>query len=77
MSCPRCNVAGGECRVMHEGREDGAIVWTVFHCDRCAFTWRDCEPAVSASWSARPVWTRVNPDEPERYPVNLPPAKQS
>lgn len=74
--CPRCRAAAGDCRREHEGREGGQVVWTVWHCTRCRFTWRDSEPAASSDWNARPAWSRVDPTHPEHYRYNIPPARE-
>ncbi len=74
--CPRCKAATADCRQEHQGREDGVVVWTVWHCTRCRFTWRDSEPATSNDWSARPAWSRVDPAHPENYRYNIPPARE-
>jgi hypothetical protein len=63
-------------RVEHEGKENGEIVWTVRYCKRCCFTWRDIEPAQSIDYELRDPWFRVNPDEPEQYMYNIPPATE-
>lgn len=47
MRCPRCQADKKHLRTEHEGREDGKLVWTVYYCQRCSFTWRDSEPADS------------------------------
>jgi hypothetical protein len=76
MSCPRCRAADEQLRVEHRGVEDGALVWTVRYCTRCAFTWRDTEPARSIDYEAREAFFRVDPDQPEKYRYNIPPAER-
>ena len=75
-ACPRCLSAEEHLRVEHQGREDGAVVWTVYHCNRCSFTWRDSEPAESIDPEVRDPDFRIFPDEPERYRYNIPPARK-
>ncbi len=75
MSCPRCRSAEEHLRVEYQGREGDEIVWTVFHCRRCSFTWRDSEPDESTDYAKREAWFRADPDHPEEYKHNIPPAK--
>ena len=51
MNCPRCQAAKEHLRTEYEGREGGELVWTVFYCRRCSFTWRDSEPAESIDYA--------------------------
>ncbi len=74
MSCPRCRTALEDCVQECQGEEDGVVIWTIFHCPRCAFTWRDSEPARSISYEVREAWFRVDPAQPDKYPYNIPPA---
>ena len=75
MNCPRCQAAKEHLRTEYKGREGGELVWTVFYCRRCSFTWRDSEPAESIDYSQREAWFRADPDHPEKYKHNIPPAK--
>ena len=75
MNCPRCNAEKEHCRVEHEGREEGVLVWTVYYCEACAFTWRDSEPPESIDYEKRDAWFRVDPGQVEKYPQNIPPSK--
>ena len=75
MSCPRCQSETKYLRTEYEGREDGELVWTVYHCQRCAFTWRDSEPAASIDYAVRDAWFRVDADQLDQYPQNIPPAR--
>ena len=45
---------------MHEGLEDGKPLWAVWHCNQCAFTWRDSEPATSIDPAKRPAWAQLD-----------------
>lgn len=69
-SCPRCQ--SDNSRVEHEGRENGALVWTVHHCTVCRFTWRDTEPAATIRYAERDPFFRVDASDLEKYPVQLP-----
>ena len=61
-SCPRCRADRSHCRKEWEGAESGKRVWTVWHCLRCFFTWRDSEPARSTDYAVREAFFRVDPD---------------
>ena len=75
MTCPRCQAGEEHQRTEYQGKESGEVIWTVFHCLRCAFTWRDTEPAESIEYDKRDPWFRVDPDQPEKYQHNILPAK--
>ncbi len=75
MTCPRCQADAKFLRTEHQGKENDQIIWTVFNCQRCAFTWRDSEPPESIDYEVREAWFRVEPDKPEKYHHNIPPAK--
>ncbi len=75
MTCPRCKADNKYQRTEHQGRENGEIIWTIYYCQRCAFSWRDSEPAESIDYEVREAWFRVDPDRPEDYHHNIPPAK--
>ena len=74
MSCPRCRAAPEACVQELQGMEDGAVLWTVFHCQRCSFTWRDSESERSISYDVREAWFRVDTENLDQYPYNIPPA---
>ena len=74
-SCPRCRADHSHFRKEWQGFESGKRVWTVWHCMRCSFTWRDTEPARSIDHSVREAFSRVDPDRPENYGQNIPPAR--
>jgi len=73
--CPRCESTRDDCRVEMEGKEDGQLVWTIFHCGRCSFTWRDTELPESIDINQRDPWFKVDPDDPDRYVNILPPTR--
>jgi hypothetical protein len=56
-NCPRCETAGAQ--QVYEGRENGQRIWAVFHCDHCAFSWRDSEPASTIDPRKRPAWAQL------------------
>ena len=74
MNCPRCQAKPKDCVQECQGKEDGVVVWTVYHCTRCSFTWRDSEPDRSINYDVREAWFRVDPDQPDKYPDLIPPA---
>ena len=76
MNCPRCYSEEKHLRREHQGHENGKLLWTVFYCQRCSFTWRDSEAAESINYDKREAWFRVNPDDKENYPHNIPPATE-
>lgn len=55
--CPRCEAE--TTKQVHAGLENGAVLWRVFHCDHCAFTWRDSEPEASINPKRRPEWAQL------------------
>ena len=72
--CPRCQAAEDNIRVEHKGlNAQGELVWTIFHCSTCEFTWRDSEPAISIDYHSREEFFRVDPEK--AYPVIMPPAQ--
>lgn len=77
MNCPRCQASQAHLREEYQGREGGKVIWRVYHCERCAFTWRDSEPAATIDNKQREAWFQAHPDQPERYKHNIPPAKEA
>ncbi|MAV30598.1 MAG: hypothetical protein CL866_11250 [Cycloclasticus sp.] len=74
ISCPRCQAAQDKIRNEHQGHDaQGDLVWTIYHCNACEFTWRDSEPATSIDYDTREAFFRVDPEKP--YPVIMPPAQ--
>lgn len=70
-ACPRCR--GSEIETNYQGKEDGHVLWSVLHCLRCSFTWRDSEPAASIVTDQRDPFFNVNPEDIDRYPIVLAP----
>ena len=75
MNCPRCQSEEKHHRLEYQGKEADKVVWTVYYCQRCCFTWRDTEPAETIDHTLRDTWFSVDPDNPEQYRHNIPPAK--
>jgi C4-type Zn-finger protein len=71
-ACPRCQTT--ELRTEYQGREGKQVVWTVLHCMRCSFTWRDIEPPDTTVPEKRDPFFNLNPDEIDKFPVVLPPS---
>jgi C4-type Zn-finger protein len=73
-TCPRCQAEENKIRTEHKGlNTKGELVWTIFNCESCAFTWRDSEPARTIDYNLREEFFRVDPEKP--YPVIMPPAQ--
>jgi hypothetical protein len=73
-TCPRCQAEENKIRTEHKGlNAKGELVWTIFNCESCAFTWRDSEPASTIDYNLREEFFRVDPEKP--YPVIMPPAQ--
>ena len=75
MSCPLCKAEAKHIRTEHQGKEADKIIWTIFHCKRCSFSWRDSELPESIDYDEREDCFRVDPDNPDQYHQNIPPAK--
>jgi hypothetical protein len=73
--CPRCRADHSHCYKEWQGVESGKLVWTVWHCMHCSFTWRDTEPARSIDYAVREAFSRIDPDRSEDYDQNIPPAR--
>ena len=68
-ACPRCR--GTEVEVNYRGKEEGRVIWSILHCLRCSFTWRDSEPPESIVTEKRDSFFNVNPEDIARYPIVL------
>lgn len=77
MNCPRCKSEKKHLRKEHEGHEAGKLLWTVYYCRRCAFTWRDSEPAESIDPDVREAWFRIDAENADSYPYNIAPARDT
>lgn len=75
--CPRCRADQSNCRVEWQGVDAGQPAWTVWHCQRCSFTWRDTEPARSIDPDVRQAFSSVDPDQIGKYAQAIPPAPSS
>jgi vanillate/4-hydroxybenzoate decarboxylase subunit D len=73
MKCPRCQTADGT--ICKEGKENGQIVWTIYYCNACGFTWRDSEPEDTLDPNLRPAAFKLDPTRPADYPLIIPPRK--
>jgi C4-type Zn-finger protein len=70
-ACPRCRAT--EIRTEYQGREGKEIVWSVLHCERCSFTWRDSEPPETTMPDKRDPFFNLKPEELDKFPIVLPP----
>jgi len=70
-ACPRCR--GTEVEMNYQGKEAGRVIWSILHCLRCSFSWRNSEPAESIVPEKRDAFFNVNPEEIDRYPIVLAP----
>lgn len=70
--CPRCHA--GVTVTDYEARVAGQIVWTIFRCGKCAFSWRSSEPETTIGLDRRDRRFGVDADRPESYAVVLPPS---
>ena len=75
MTCPRCKAVKESIRKEHQGLENGAVLWSVYYCTSCSFTWRDSEPEEVTDYEVRDPFFRVDPENPGGYPYISPPAK--
>ncbi|MFZ2628458.1 MAG: non-oxidative hydroxyarylic acid decarboxylases subunit D [Rugosibacter sp.] len=71
-NCPRC--ASAKTAQMHVGMENGQPLWTVWHCQSCAYTWRDSEPAASIDPQSRPAWAQLQGVDFDSLRQVIPPA---
>lgn len=69
--CPRCEKK--QLRVEHKGYENNQLVWTIYYCHSCSFSWRDTEPETTIVHKKRDSFFRVETDRKEKYPIVLPP----
>lgn len=72
--CPRCESTG--VTQMHAGMENGQILWRVWHCKDCAYTWRDSEPAESIDPKVRPAWAQMKGVDIDSLRQVIPPARK-
>jgi C4-type Zn-finger protein len=70
--CPRCET--DKTAQMRQGKEHGKVIWSVWHCHHCAFTWRDSEPAASIDPAQRPAWAQLKGVDLNTLRSVIPPA---
>ncbi|MGX7927199.1 non-oxidative hydroxyarylic acid decarboxylases subunit D [Tsuneonella sp. HG094] len=68
-TCARCKSDGA--LTDYEGRQDGAVVWTILRCPICNFSWRDSEPASAIDPETRARDFAVDAGDLDRYPKIL------
>lgn len=71
-TCPRCESSSS--RVEHEGREAQSVVWRVYYCTACSFTWRNSELPASIDARERDPWFQIDAGGDMDFPYNIPPA---
>jgi hypothetical protein len=67
--CPRCSSTGAT--EDYQGREDNTVVWTIYRCVTCCFSWRDSEPASTIGAGVRSADFAVDAGNLDRYPKIL------
>ncbi|GGJ64647.1 hypothetical protein CDQ92_19405 [Sphingopyxis bauzanensis] len=67
--CPRCSSTGAI--EDYQGREDNTVVWTIYRCVTCCFSWRDSEPASTIGAGVRSADFAVDAGNLDRYPKIL------
>ena len=69
--CPRCQAAEENISNVHTGlNAKGELVWNIFHCSACSFSWRDSELPTSIDYDKREAFFRVDTNKP--YPIIMP-----
>ncbi|WP_353051673.1 non-oxidative hydroxyarylic acid decarboxylases subunit D [Fictibacillus enclensis] len=69
--CPRCQKSN--IRIEHKGYHNKRLIWTIFNCRSCSFSWRDSEPEATIIHEKRDPFFHVDTDRPQKYPIVLPP----
>jgi vanillate/4-hydroxybenzoate decarboxylase subunit D len=67
--CPRCQTDGAV--QDYQGKEEGRVVWTIFRCPTCCFSWRDSEPDSAIGIGTRSRDFAVDARNLDRYPKIL------
>lgn len=67
--CGRCKTEGAV--VDYVGKQDGRVVWTIYRCPTCNFSWRDSEPASAIDPAERSADFAVDAGNLARYPKIL------
>ena len=70
-SCPRC--AKSHLRLEHEGKELGKVVWSIFYCEDCGYSFRDSEPENILVREKRRPFFNLESTNPEDYPFMMAP----
>ncbi|PKP91937.1 MAG: hypothetical protein CVT75_08470 [Alphaproteobacteria bacterium HGW-Alphaproteobacteria-14] len=67
--CPRCSSsdAVSDC----QGMEDGTVIWTIYRCVVCCFSWRDSEPPSAIGLGVRSAAFAVDAANLDHYPKIL------
>lgn len=67
--CGRCKSDGAV--TDYEGRQDAVLVWTIYRCPTCNFSWRDSEPPSAIDPHTRSADFAVDAANLDRYPKIL------
>lgn len=70
-SCPRCDKSN--LRLEHEGKENGQVVWSIYYCQECGYSFRDSESERVLVRENRPDEFNLKSTNPEDYPFMMPP----
>ncbi|MEL0082461.1 MAG: non-oxidative hydroxyarylic acid decarboxylases subunit D [Gammaproteobacteria bacterium] len=70
-SCPRCDKTN--LRLEHQGREQGEVVWTIFYCEDCGYSFRDSEDERVLVRDQRRPEFNLESTNPEDYPFMMAP----
>lgn len=73
-TCPRCESV--KTAQMHTGLEGGRSLWSIWHCQACAYTWRDSEPAETLDPQLRPAWAQLKGVDFDSLRQAIPPARK-
>jgi C4-type Zn-finger protein len=71
--CPRCGES--DIRKDYEAKEDGRVLWSVWHCNSCCFSWRDSEPPTAIDPAVRDRDFHLEADRLPGYPEVLAPTR--
>lgn len=76
-SCPRCEKTN--LRQEHQGIENGEVMWTMYYCLDCAYSFRDSEPDNILVRQKRTPYFNLHTTNPEDYAFMMPsnPRKKS
>lgn len=71
MMCPRC-CRNDNPRVELRGMENGSVVWTLYYCERCNYSFRDTEEEAVLNPKKRKAIFQVDLDHLEHFKPMFP-----